>query len=113
MNTTQKWLWMMNYCAKSRFWDKIAITLSWCIAPEETQHGSIQNTGDEMKWRKTTPNIEALASFLCKLRGYDPAGLEYGDVPCEDGICQNGDPGHFLWRQFMPEAVKIINFMST
>jgi len=78
---------------------------------------------DAITGRKGTPtliydgvkdrNVGALASFLCELRGYDPTALEPGNVPCEDGTCPNGECGQFLWRQFVPEAVKIINFMCT
>lgn len=48
--------------------------------------------------------VEAAACALCKYDGGDPYSLEPGDVPCIDEFTANGDPAHYLWRQYAEEA---------
>jgi len=50
-----------------------------------------------------------VAKTICKHMGYDPDYIEPGDVPQIDAVLPNGDPGHFLWREFVPLAEKIIH----
>lgn len=82
--------------------------------------------------------IEALARFLCQRRGRDPDELEPGSVAYHssfdlelfryaeydhlfdadapgyepDGVCANGDPGMFAWRDHVIEAVAIRKFLN-
>lgn len=49
-------------------------------------------------------DVEAAARALCYLDHGDPDGLEPGDVPCIDGYKKNGDPAHFLWRDYVERA---------
>jgi hypothetical protein len=56
--------------------------------------------------------IEKVARILCEDRGYDPDKLEPGNLPRVDGKCKNGDPGHYIWREFVPLAKKIIKSVS-
>lgn len=51
---------------------------------------------------------EAIARIICAESDYDPDYLEPGNLPVVDGECSNGDPGHFLWREFVPLAKKIL-----
>jgi hypothetical protein len=52
--------------------------------------------------------IEKLSRLLCTLDGYDPDRLESGSVYGLDGMLRNGDPAHFLWRQYAKKAKKIL-----
>jgi hypothetical protein len=56
--------------------------------------------------------VKQIARVLCEDRGYDPDQLEPGNVPCVDGVCPNGDPGHYMWREFMPLALKICDLIT-
>jgi len=56
--------------------------------------------------------IEIIARIICKDRGRDPDELEPGDLPKIDGICKNGDPGHFTWRQEISLAKKILDALK-
>lgn len=51
---------------------------------------------------------EIVARTICKYYGSDPDELEPGDIPRTDGVCPNGDPGHFRWRDFRVLARKIL-----
>jgi len=57
-----------------------------------------------------TTMIERVARKLCWIRGYEPDQLEPGDDPYGndtsliDGRMPNGDPAHFMWRQFVKPA---------
>lgn len=55
---------------------------------------------------------EKVARIICKDQGCNPDALEPGDRPRIDGTCPNGDPGHFVWRQFVPLAKKIIKALE-
>jgi len=62
---------------------------------------------------------EKIARMICEDRGYDPNRLVPdrlipGNLPKtkKDGVCPNGDPGHFVWRQFVPLAKKIITAIT-
>ena len=55
---------------------------------------------------------EKIARIICEDRGYDPDRLEPGNLPRKDGVCPNGDPGHFMWRQFVPLAKRIITAIT-
>lgn len=48
--------------------------------------------------------IEAIARAICEARGHDPDYLEPGDALGVDGYNRKGEPGHFLWREFVDEA---------
>lgn len=54
--------------------------------------------------------IERVARALCKSAGNDPDALEPGNDPYHDntsvidGRKRNGDPAHFLWRQYVGNA---------
>ena len=52
-------------------------------------------------------NIESIARIICEDGKCNPDDLEPGDLPKIDGTCPNGDPGHYLWRHFVPLAEKI------
>jgi len=56
--------------------------------------------------------VEIIARIICKERGYNPDEMEPGDLPITDRILANGDPAHFLWRNFTPLARKIIKAIS-
>ena len=56
--------------------------------------------------------IKDLAQMLCEDEGYSPYSLEPGDLPEIDGICPNGDPGHYLWREFIPSAKKVLRALQ-
>ena len=55
---------------------------------------------------------ERVARLLAKDKGYDPDALELGDLPRIDGYMKNGDPAHYMWRQFVPLAKKVIREAS-
>lgn len=56
---------------------------------------------------------ELVAHIICKeVRKRDPKELEPGDLPKIDGICPNGDPGHFAWRQETLLAKKILKALD-
>lgn len=40
------------------------------------------------------------AEAFCRYRGIDPNALEPGDVYGIDGYMRNGDPAHFMWREY-------------
>ncbi len=40
------------------------------------------------------------AEAFCRYRGIDPNALEPGDVYGVDGYMRNGDPAHFMWREY-------------
>ena len=56
---------------------------------------------------------ELVARIICKYHGYDPDKLEPGSLPKIDGTCPNGDPGHFMWRQYVTLANKIIKVLKS
>lgn len=55
--------------------------------------------------------VERVARVLCQRNGYDPDSIEPGDLPRVDGRLKNGDPGHFLWREFVAPARAAIEAM--
>jgi hypothetical protein len=40
------------------------------------------------------------AEAFCRYRGIDPVALEPGDAYGIDGYMRNGDPAHFIWREY-------------
>ena len=56
--------------------------------------------------------LEKVARIICIDEGSDPDKLEPGNLPRVDGICSNGDPGHYLWREFEPLARKILKALE-
>ena len=53
-------------------------------------------------------NIEKVAREFCRLSGIDPDQLEPGNIYGVDGHLPNGDPAHFMWRQFVEKAKPMI-----
>lgn len=49
-----------------------------------------------------------IAFLLCEDRGYLPLALEPGDIPKVDKYLPNGDPAHYMYRELMPLAKKIV-----
>jgi len=48
-----------------------------------------------------TDKIKRLvAEAFCRYRGINPNTLEPGDVYGVDGYMRNGDPAHFIWREY-------------
>lgn len=58
--------------------------------------------------------IERAARALCVLAGNEPDALEPGTCPYADerqvvdGQCTNGDPGFFVWRLYVDQAVAVL-----
>lgn len=61
--------------------------------------------------REHYKNTMKIAKIICEDRGYNPNDLEPGNLPTTDGICPNGDQGHYRWRDFVPLAKKIIKML--
>jgi len=61
---------------------------------------------------KFTELEEKIARIICEDKGYDPDYLEPGPEPITDKILNNGDPAHYLWREFTPLARKIISLVK-
>jgi len=61
------------------------------------QIGVTADVGDDKR-------TERVARALCVKAGINPDKLEPGDVYGVDGIAANGDPCHFMWRQFADTA---------
>jgi hypothetical protein len=55
---------------------------------------------------------EKIAKIICEARGYNPDSFEPGTEPIVDAISENGDPVHYLWREFTPLARKIIGIVK-
>ena len=55
---------------------------------------------------------ERVARLLAEAHRLNPDQLEPGDLPRIDGYMPNGDPSHFIWRQFVPLAKKVIRECS-
>lgn len=55
---------------------------------------------------------EKIARMICEDRGYNPDSFEPGTEPIIDAISENGDPVHYLWREFTPLARKIIGMVK-
>lgn len=55
--------------------------------------------------------IEKVARALCAANGRTPDDLEPGDVLGIDGHMRNGDPAHFLWREWSGKARTVIEAM--
>lgn len=54
--------------------------------------------------------IERIARVLCQQADCDPDALEPGDVFGVDGH-RHGEPGHFMWREFVKDVRAIIEAM--
>lgn len=52
--------------------------------------------------------IEKVARIICKSTGNNPDYLEPGDRWDIDDYCANGDPGHFMWREYIYTAKQVI-----
>lgn len=61
---------------------------------------------------KEADQIEQVARVLCRQSGLDPDKLEPGDLPQIDGRLRNGDPAHFMWRDFQDRAAEIVALFS-
>lgn len=57
------------------------------------------------------PLVEAVAWIICSRR-HDPEYLEPGDAYGVDAILENGDPAHFMWRQFVEDAEEIVTLVK-
>lgn len=55
---------------------------------------------------------ERVARLLATANRLDPDQLEPGDLPKIDAYLDNGDPAHYIWRQFVPLAKKVIKEAS-
>lgn len=55
--------------------------------------------------------VERVARVLCKADRCDPDQLEPGDAAGIDGHLSNGDPAHFLWREWSDRARLVIEAM--
>lgn len=55
--------------------------------------------------------IERVARALCEAEGHKPDQLEPGDAVGIDGYMGNGDPAHFLWREWSDKARAAIGAM--
>ncbi len=59
-----------------------------------------------------------LARFLCKKARRDPDKLEPGNAPYGDDETEaidgylKGDPSHYSWREFVPQAREIIKLLN-
>ena len=53
--------------------------------------------------------LERVARIICEDNRQDPDKLEPGNRQRVDSICPNGDPGHYMWRKYVPLAAKILN----
>lgn len=57
-------------------------------------------------------NVKKIAKVICEDKGIDPFYLEPGDGLGIDGVCPNGDPGHYMWREFASLARKILRVLE-
>ena len=62
--------------------------------------------------RSIKQKITIVARIIARQRAYDPDYLEPGDLPRIDGHKPNGDPAHYIWREFIKDAKEIINGIS-
>lgn len=55
----------------------------------------------------------AAAETFCKIRGIDPNYLEPGDIHGVDATLSNGEPAHFVWREFAnhPEVISLAGWL--
>lgn len=53
-----------------------------------------------------------VARLLCELRGYDPDALEPGDALGIDGRNAKDEPCHFMWRQWLNDARKVLRYIE-
>lgn len=85
----------------------------WGGLPKEEEQGM-----SDFDYSQISPRIEKIARALCLLRGYNPEQLEPGNAPY-DGIFEvidttlpNGDSAHFLWRNFVNDAIKLEDWLE-
>ncbi len=57
-------------------------------------------------------DVKKVARVICEHKGINPFYLEPGDAFGIDGTCPNGDPGHYMWREFTPLARKILKVLG-
>lgn len=55
--------------------------------------------------------VERVARILCEQSLCNPDALEPGDIYGIDGYKRNGDPAHFMWREFVERARAVIEAM--
>ena len=62
--------------------------------------------------RREMNDVKKVAQVICEHEGIDPFSLEPGDGSVVDGVCQNGEPGHYMWRKFTVLARRILQVLK-